>query len=69
VSQESGLYNKWKAMAQKSRSSYDPEFYKSDEKIYESETLTLIRLRGVFGLLLLGYILAIILFNFEYFSN
>jgi len=65
-SQESGLYDKWTAAAQESRSHYDSETYKHHEK-YQSETLTLMRLRSVFILLLFGLFFSILLFNFENF--
>jgi len=56
-------------MAQESRSSYDPQFYKSHEEKYQSEDLTLIRLQSVFILLLIGLLASILLFNIEYFVN
>jgi len=56
-------------MAQKSRSNYDPEFYNNHKDEYQSETLTLTRLRSVFILLSFGIFFSILLFNTEYFVN
>jgi len=56
-------------MANEYRSSYDPEFYNSHEKEYQTETLTLIRLRSVFILFLFGLFISILVFIFENFYN
>jgi len=69
MSRESGLYDKWTEMAQESRSNYDPNLYKNREEQYQSETLTLIRLRSVFILLLFGLFISFFLFVFENFYN
>jgi hypothetical protein len=69
MSQESGLYEKWTAMAQEARSYYSQQFYKNREEIYQSETLTLTRLRSAFVLLLFGLFFSTLLFNIEYFVN
>jgi hypothetical protein len=52
-------------MAQKSRSSYDPEFNSYRKEKYQSETLTLIRLQGVFILWFGGLFISILIFIIE----